>query len=40
MTEDTNNGTPVYDTTASDKSETTQIMNELGRLGAKIAVAV
>lgn len=40
MTEDNTNDTPVYDTTASDKSETTQIMDELGRLGAKIAVAV
>ena len=40
MTEDNTNDTPVYDTTASDKSETTQIMDELGRLGAKIVVAV
>ena len=40
MSDETTTSTPVDETAAASKSDTAQIMDELGGLGAKIAVAV
>lgn len=40
MAEDKTNGAPVDETSASGKSETTQIADELGKLGHKVVAAV